>query len=167
MSANLRMRHAVVKCMRRFLEDEQNFVEIETPILTRSTPEGARDYLVPSRVQVCSRHSKLQRSNPICIGRCLYSKGLRISKKELLLFGSGAVFDRTWLKDERAQVRPCSLGEAKNKTCYGGMFAVSSCPPFSPSKDLITGVLTTIVCVYPQSLMSLFHRPSDKRSTKG
>ncbi|GAQ82713.1 Aspartyl-tRNA synthetase [Klebsormidium nitens] len=51
MSANLRMRHAVVKCMRRFLEDDHNFIEIETPILTRSTPEGARDYLVPSRVQ--------------------------------------------------------------------------------------------------------------------
>lgn len=48
MQRTLRMRHAVIKTMRRFLED-QDFVEIETPILTRSTPEGARDYLVPSR----------------------------------------------------------------------------------------------------------------------
>jgi aspartyl-tRNA synthetase len=50
MSQNLQLRHQVVKAIRRYLEDQESFMEVETPILTRSTPEGARDYLVPSRV---------------------------------------------------------------------------------------------------------------------
>ncbi len=50
MHQNIRLRHRVTATLRRFLED-QGFVEIETPMLTKSTPEGARDYLVPSRVQ--------------------------------------------------------------------------------------------------------------------
>ena len=48
MQRNLRLRHRVFHVLRSFFTDK-NFVEIETPILTKSTPEGARDFLVPSR----------------------------------------------------------------------------------------------------------------------
>ena len=51
MTSNLKLRANTIKALRGVLENDHGFMEIETPILTRSTPEGARDYLVPSRLQ--------------------------------------------------------------------------------------------------------------------
>lgn len=50
MFRNLLLRHQVVQAVRRYLGD-QGFIDVETPILTKSTPEGARDFLVPSRLR--------------------------------------------------------------------------------------------------------------------
>ncbi|HHF7343854.1 TPA: aspartate--tRNA ligase [Legionella feeleii] len=49
MQNNLTLRHKMIRCIREYL-NAQDFVDIETPMLTKATPEGARDYLVPSRV---------------------------------------------------------------------------------------------------------------------
>ena len=53
MTSNMRLRHKIIKHIRDFL-DERDFIEIETPVLGLATPEGARDYLVPSRIHPSS-----------------------------------------------------------------------------------------------------------------
>ena len=49
LAQTFKMRHQITRSIRQYL-DEEGFFDIETPVLTKSTPEGARDYLVPSRV---------------------------------------------------------------------------------------------------------------------
>src|SRR5699024_12451716 len=56
MQRTFQIRHKITKSIRHFL-DNHDYLEMETPILTKSTPEGAREYLVPSRYNTCNLYT--------------------------------------------------------------------------------------------------------------
>ena len=69
MLANLQLRHRVTKAIRAFLE-ARDFLEVETPFLTSSTPEGARDFLVPARWAPAGPAWKLPVHCPVIVSDC-------------------------------------------------------------------------------------------------
>jgi aspartyl-tRNA synthetase len=79
MQRNLTIRHRITKAMRDYF-DERDFLEVETPVLIKSTPEGARDYLVPSRIHRGAFYA-LPQSPHIQIARCFRDEDPRADRQ--------------------------------------------------------------------------------------